>query len=104
MSVAATAHPEPAQALIDSWLNRHNRLLVLGVGIAIFAADRLVRPDTLLSVAYVVVVLLSLWSLRKTDLYQRGVRHSPCDGRHATSHHDIQESPRRSSTIWPSWQ
>jgi PAS domain S-box-containing protein len=69
MSVPTSDEVRPSFARTDAWLSRHNRLVILGTGLAIFAVDRLAPPYTLLSVGYVIVVLLSLWSPRPRDIY-----------------------------------
>jgi len=56
-------------ARADAWLSQHNRWILLGTGLAIFAIDRLAAPYALLCVGYVVVVLLSLWSPRPRDIH-----------------------------------
>ena len=72
MSVPASAEAGLSPARRVSWLTRWNRWVVAGFGLAIFAAEYLAPAGSLLSAAYVVVVLLSLWSPRPSDLYVSG--------------------------------
>ncbi len=72
MSVPASAEAGLSPARGVSWLTRYNRWVVAGFGVAIFTAEYFAPAGSLLSAAYVVVVLLSLWSPRPVDLYVSG--------------------------------
>src|SRR5882672_2811973 len=72
MSIPASAVAGHGPARGVSWLTRYNRSVMAGFGLAIFTAEYFAPAGSLLSAAYVVVVLLSLWSPRPVDLYLSG--------------------------------
>jgi PAS domain S-box-containing protein len=69
MSVPAVIDTPPGWASIERWLTRYNQPLLLGLGMTIFTAERLLPPGNPLGTAYVLLALLSLWSRRPRDIY-----------------------------------
>jgi len=55
-----------------NWLTRANRWLVAGLAVGVFLAEHFTPTAAHVGVAYVAVVMLSLWSTRSSDIYLAG--------------------------------